>query len=329
MRHTFPFAKFIPGGNPTILLPEPPFLLDELPAASATLMGPMHLQAEQVGALLLPKGAGAAPRLEMMGGEFCVNATRSAAMYLARNGLLQRMDEPGVGALLAGAICVSGVDEPVAVLVSTDEDTLLQSLRQRSQQEVPAAAPCTADALPLCEALPQTRLFCAARMDCRPPGTLCAPLLSEGLSLVTMPGMSHLLVNTARHPLPDFSGGGWQQASAAWRKECGLEGLPASGVVWYEETDTGCRIWPAVAVKATQSEHMESACGSASLALAISMRQAGKLPDDVLRVTQPSGYDMLVIMCPLPRMLQSSPFAVSHAWVAGPVVLAAEGTAYI
>ena len=41
---SFAFSKLIPGGNATILLPDPEFSPEQLPDISARLMGSMHLR---------------------------------------------------------------------------------------------------------------------------------------------------------------------------------------------------------------------------------------------------------------------------------------------
>ncbi len=126
-------------------------------------------------------------------------------------------------------------------------------------------------------------------------------------------------------------------ASAAWRSAGGLEGAAASGVVWYERQGNAVyKIWPAVEVLATGTEHLESACGSASLAVAL-MHHAS-VPDGgtdgtgrtgaghstsgvrSIDVIQPSGESLRVF---------SPPATLESAWIAGPVHLVAQGTAYV
>lgn len=74
------YVKADPGGNTTILV------LDAVPAsrraavAGAILACP-DLAAEQVGYIRFPAGAENGVRIDMMGGEFCGNAARSAAAY--------------------------------------------------------------------------------------------------------------------------------------------------------------------------------------------------------------------------------------------------------
>ena len=324
---SFPFSKLIPGGNATILLADPDMEPECLPDISARLMAPMHIQAEQVGALY---GAGRAPaslpgvkpdlpHLQMMGGEFCVNATRSAALLLARQGALARLDSPGLGReTWSGELTVSGMDGPVPVLVALEAKVLEEALlavsagSARAASEKSVAAPASA-----------VSLHCAARIDCAAPGVSCVEK-GPGVILVSMPGIQHLLADISLNPLPDMSSPAWKAASAAWRIKTGLAGSPASGVIWYERLDRGYRIWPAVEVVATGSEHLETACGSASLALALMHRRASggagrQEAPAAVDIVQPSGEILRVFIG-----LHSD-----SAWIAGPVLLAAQGTAYI
>ena len=305
----FSFSKLIPGGNPTIILRDPELADDELAAVSALLMEPLHIGAEQVGALFsTPAGSASPPRLRMMGGEFCVNATRAAAMLLAVDGRLMPMSgSEDAAPVWGGEIMVSGMDAAVHVMASPDTAALAAAARTCSGPPPvsPAQGP---GGVPL--------LFCAARVTCSADAVHCEAV-RPGVTLVRMPGMSHLLLDTASHPLPALSGGAWKDQSALWRASCGLAGEPASGVIWFRREERAFRIWPAVEVRATHSEHLETACGSASLALALSeWRQSSPEPVGII---QPSGETLQVF----PASLHG------QAWISGPVRLAAQGTAYV
>lgn len=324
---SFSFSKLIPGGNATIILTDPDMEPACLPAVSARLMDPMHIQAEQVGALY---GAGLAPaalpgvqsdlpHLQMMGGEFCVNATRSAALLLARQGAFVRLNLPeSRHEAWTGALTVSGMDGPVPTLAASDAESLEEALRVvsagsvRATSEKNVSVPATA-----------TLLYCAARIDCAAPGVSCVEQ-DPGVTLVTMPGIQHLLVDIALNSLPDLLSPAWKATSAVWRARCGLAGSPASGVIWYEHLDKGYRIWPAVEVAATGSEHLETACGSASLAMALMHRLTNggagdKKTPAAADILQPSGETLRVFMEP----------RSDRAWIAGPVHLVVQGTAYL
>lgn len=335
----FAFSKLIPGGNPTIILHNPGIGEGELAVVSARLMSSAHLQAEQVGALYSGEAGGRPafvpegrlPRLLMMGGEFCVNAVRSSAFCLAKQGRLALCEVPGVSTpVLGGWMRASGMENPVRVLAMQDAGSLVGAISACSAstfQELSASGESPLSDAPL--------LHCAAEVPCPLPGKACAPL-QKGACLVSLPGISHVLVDMERHPLPDLSNGAWRKESAAWRMLCGISELPASGVVWYGRENDGYRIWPAVAVKATASEYLETACGSASLALALlhASTAAGTAAPWPLSIGigQPSGETLTVTLAETRATgcarAPASDSPGCAAWVAGPVLLAAEGRAY-
>ena len=339
---SFAFSKLIPGGNATIILTDPDIAPGQLPDISARLMSPMHIQAEQVGALyspgfapVLPGVMPHLPHLQMMGGEFCVNATRSAALLLALRGGM-------ADGIWKGQLTVSGRARPVRVLASQNADCLEAALRCPGRDAPGGSPESTGENVFPLSSSPSPRmasdrlvsdlaggtvhsLHCAACVDCAAPGT-GRRVMQPGVTLVSMPGIQHLLVDLSRHPLPDLHSAAWKNASAAWRSACGLADAPASGVVWYEQRGDGYRIWPAVEVLATGSEHLESACGSGSLAMALMHRSLGREAGnndagaDAVKVIQPSG-ETLYILFP-----SASP---ESAWIAGHVRLAARGVAHV
>ena len=76
------FAKYDPTGNTTILVDSPvPRKLHG--AVAARLMAPEGACAEQVGFAEPPENPAALARLQMMGGEFCGNASMSLAAHIA------------------------------------------------------------------------------------------------------------------------------------------------------------------------------------------------------------------------------------------------------
>jgi len=94
------------------------FILDSVddPADRAALareiLAEKSLGAEQVGFVIPPPGAAAFWRLEMAGGEFCGNATRSFGLYAAR--------QQGLKGKAKLQVSVSGTDGPVTVEVDTE-----------------------------------------------------------------------------------------------------------------------------------------------------------------------------------------------------------------
>ena len=121
---------------------------------AAEIIAPGHLEAEQAGYV---DTAAPVPRLDMMGGEFCVNATRAFAALLAEEGKLS----PESGGL-GGIVSVSGMPERLRVRVRR------------------LAAHCFESAVLL--DLPQA-----------PPLENVAP----GICLVRVPGIAHLVLDAA------------------------------------------------------------------------------------------------------------------------------------
>ncbi len=274
---SLPFYKLSPGGNPTILVPDAALPAGVSRAALArALMDANHLGAEQVG-FIRPDAD--PPHMEMMGGEFCVNACRAAALVFSLLGGLPVTEKDAAGKAVAwsGVITASGLDRPARTNV----------------RALPGGGFAAAVAVPL-------------------PQRAAPENLAPGMVLVRLPGIVHLLLDTALYPLPDD----WRQAAIDMRLEHGLSEEEAVGVIWHErlERTDSRRIYPAVWVRNTDSLVMESACGSGSLALVLHLcRQDGK----TAAVRQTSGHDLVVHL------------EKGHAWIDGPVALTAEGTAYV
>ncbi len=97
------FEKYSPTENVTILVTD--FVERNLqPGIAAGLLQPDSVGGEQVGYLEKPTLPGADARLQMMGGEFCGNATMSVGAHLARGKNLQD------GEAVEFAIEVSGAE---------------------------------------------------------------------------------------------------------------------------------------------------------------------------------------------------------------------------
>ena len=76
------FTTFSPGGNNTVIVHS--YVPAKLrPQIAQKIMSAPYLNAEQVGYLSHPQCQGVDGRLDMMGGEFCINGLRSAAALLA------------------------------------------------------------------------------------------------------------------------------------------------------------------------------------------------------------------------------------------------------
>ena len=103
------FWKISPSGNPTILIPAEQVSPVRRAELSVNILSPDHLFGDQVGYYTLPTD-GQPARLDMMGGEFCLNATRALAFLLAH---LDHLDRNG----LLTYISVSGLQKPAVCRV--------------------------------------------------------------------------------------------------------------------------------------------------------------------------------------------------------------------
>ena len=101
------YYKLDPTGNVTLIVKTPVPREDQCNVAGKLMQ--LDKEAEQVGFLEKPLHKNAALRLQMMGGEFCGNATISAASVFAQENDLEQ-----------GSVCleISGIDEPLSVQIN-------------------------------------------------------------------------------------------------------------------------------------------------------------------------------------------------------------------
>ena len=315
-----PFAKVIPGGNATILIDDADLSARALASIAPELMSENHLQAEQVGQITRLEGPGPTHHLQMMGGEFCVNATRAAAAFLAFRGEMTPLPAASSAPLsgndpkgcVFSLFTVSGEPAPLPVFAAPTEPALFAALARFAGEErafVPARPE-----VPVSTG--RCQWFTAARIPCALASA--APMLPspcEGVHCVRLPGITHLLIDTALHGQPENHS--WQRESARWRCAHEEGNEAAFGVIWYSRTEEGYSILPAVFVRATHSECLETACGSASLAVALLHRQAAPFCPAPLPILQPGGNTLAVLFC-----------GNAAAWVIGPTLIAAHGMAW-
>ena len=277
----YPFWKVTPGGNPTILLRGQDIPPAQRASVAACIMSHQHIGGEQVGYVRFE----GEPRLDMMGGEFCLNATRAFAAVLASRGLLHRC-----GSVLSGSVEVSGADSPVRVRVTEREGDL-----------------------PLAEA--------CLHFDTLPQPETCG----NGLSLVRVPGIAHLIHQHDAAPLPTEDR--LSAFCADERNALSLDKEEAVGHLWLRHADDGtdtCTncgkalllvLDPVVWVRDTATLCFESACGSGTLACALAEHAASGTTD--FAIVQPSGSALSV------RMENTG--QGWDVWVGGPARLTACG----
>lgn len=301
MTLSFPFYKLCPGGNPTLLICDEalaaPNAAKERSRIARELMHSNHLSAEQVGFIDVSRSV---PHMEMMGGEFCVNAARCAAVALARMGLFSsKQPETNNGQWSRqGHISASGAATLVPVRVKSCGNPKTAGLRYESG--VALSLPASID-----------------------------PLFQEyetGKVAVRLPGITHVLLDEENHAKPQNI----LSAATAVIADLDLEKEDAAGVVWHapaEDTASGRNITPVVHVPATKSTVPETACGSGSLALALWVAYTKK--ERRLVVRQPSGMDIVVSLNFPQTASEEADSSKLVAWIDGPVFLVAEGVAFL
>lgn len=268
-----PFIKLSPTGNTTILL-RGTFSPEERVRLTSRVIGADHIGAEQAGII----DATDLPRLTMMGGEFCVNGSRAFASLLAREEKANVSLEELPNTTWHGRFHVSGMDSPIQARVTLlNEQTSHAAIR--------------------------------LRLPSRPKVETPQP----GVRVVRLPGITHVLLDAERHPLPADT----FADAASWRKALGLTTEMAVGIVRLWQHDRELRIVPVVWVCATDTACVETACGSGSLAAALACAEQ---ETGLWRVTQAGGV--------LDVELASDDEGFA-AWIGGEVQLVAQGDAYL
>ena len=125
-KETLQYSIWDPTGNITALV-ESPVDESEQRAVAASIMA-RHAAVEQVGFVRLPDEKSAPAALRMAGGEFCANASMSAAsLWALRLGLCE-------GEL---SLAVSGAEDAVAVrLKQEDESCFSAAVRMPEAREI-------------------------------------------------------------------------------------------------------------------------------------------------------------------------------------------------
>ena len=246
------FWKVTPGGNPTILLRAEDVPAERRAAVASAVMDGQHIGGEQVGYVRLE----GRPRLDMMGGEFCLNATRAFASVLDSLGLLGREGDAS-----SGLVEVSGADGPVEVRVTHGESALPFVEACLHFEELPAPEPLS-DRLCLVRVPGITHIVQYGESPARTELERFCAEQRHGLQLLDEEAVGHLWLGDA-------------PAGAGASVPC----LSLSPVVWVRETASLC---------------FESACGSGTLACALA--EHAKNGATCFSIVQPSGTPLSVRM---------------------------------
>lgn len=250
------FSKISPGGNETVIV------RTSVPTASRaslskTLMSSRYVGGEQVGYLSIPRAADIDARIDMMGGELCINALRSVATILAEE---------------RGKTCIS--------LASSGTDKVFEC--RSNERNGTSYTSITF------HVIPRIRIFCGRT------------------SLIGLTGISHLLYECESRVEIDNPLRLFRKLQKQYANE--LSALPAFGIIPFRRRQSGYDIFPVVYVRGTNTIVAESACGSASVALALS--KTGKDCEKSFRIRQPSGcvYDVQIRWtCERAQVLLGSP----------------------
>ncbi|SMP43902.1 hypothetical protein [Anoxynatronum buryatiense] len=228
------FVKCNPTENMTILIFDP-VEPEKYPMIAGRIMQENHLHAEQVGFVKPPaaEASGVDSVLEMMGGEFCANATRSLAAALAfRNKPGRETEKKKGNDQLEYLLAVSGVREPVSCRVTATHHEGIY----RSAARLP---------LPLSV---ETLTF-----------QWEAQVLAG--TLVTFPGIAHLVFQTNVDDPESFFPLVFEQLEDRHHE--------ALGMMFYEPHDS--RMKPLVWVRATDTLIWERGCGSGTAAVGVAL----------------------------------------------------------
>ena len=255
------YSIFDPTGNITALV-DSPVEAGHRSAAASEIMR-LHPEVEQVGFFCVDNGG---PALHMAGGEFCGNATMSAAaLYVLGEG-----SEAGYDGAGSVSLTVSGAAEPVAV-----------TLRQEGPEAFSA-----------CVRMPRALSVSEMRLTFHG--------IEASLPLVSMGGISHLVVETSS----DFFALKEERTLAEEAVRAFCAGLRADGLglMFLEEDTSGCRLTPLVYIPGSATVFWENSCASGSAAVGMAMAaRAGETvnltltePGGVLRVmSDPAGETLL------------------------------------
>lgn len=273
------FSKWSPGGNTTLFFPADGLDSARQADLARQAMRPESLDAEQAGFISV-----AERRLRMAGGEFCVNAARA------------------FGALLAFRESAS----PEATL----QGIARQKLTNEHRYEIHVSGWQTPVRLLVRGTPPHWQVRAELQL---PPCPISHP--EQGIHLVRLPGICHLLLDGEVHMQPEDC----IAASRMLRRQYGMTGELACGVVWWGRRSGMLDMLPVVHVRDAHTTCIENACGSGALALALLLAAKGNRTP--LEIMQPGGSALHVH---IPDGEQQD-----RAFIDGPVDLVARGRVWL
>ena len=135
--------------------------------------------------------------------------------------------------------------------------------------------------------------------------------LAPNAALLSLPGITHLLLTDSPPDLAQLP-----RKANELRKLHNLEECEASGIVWWNEDGGALSILPHISVPLSGTAMLESSCGSASLALAFSLKEATGRKNFIIR--QPGGANLSISLLDNDKAL-----------LGGDVQLCAKGEIYL
>lgn len=289
-----PFVKLSPCGNTTVLIRNAPLSPSERALAAAEMIAPGHLAAEQAGFVDTNRDF---PRMDMMGGEFCLNASHALAVQLLREGRLHPLKTASGFGWHEGLASISGMDTPVFL---------------RARRLDPTDA--------LMGNHTENRFEASTLLDL--PEKPEINMVKTGIWLVRLPGIAHLVLDAEQHPLSCRQSSSFEETTTQLFEHSGLMEEAAAGCIWLHRYNPDePRITPFVRVRATNTTCAETACGSGTLAAAMICWLHTE--PRTLALRQPGGEDLTVI-----------PASSNHSegWavrVSGPVQVLAQGDVFV
>ena len=247
-----------PTGNITALV-EHAVDVDQQPAVAARIME-RHPEVEQVGFVRPePLGSDVQVRMRMAGGEFCGNATMSAAaLFLLRSqgGLAASDAADSTDAPQTIWVVASGAEDPVEVRLRRTDDTAFSA-----EVHMPSAR-------------------AVRRVELSHAGT------SAVVPLVEMEGISHVVIEPTS-PFARLRGArdDAEDAVRAWCAELRFDGL---GLMFLEGLQPHLFVTPLVFVPGSNTTFWENSCASGSAAVGSYLATSAGAPVDVA-LAEPGG----------------------------------------
>lgn len=251
------FTKVSPSGNMTILIWSEVAREEHAKIANILMDCTYQLGAEQVGYVEKSQNTKAIAHLQMMGGEFCGNATRSLAFMLVARKFPNIIIKNNIAKFY---LTVSGVQKPLEVEVECDND------------ENPISA--------------KVQMPIYNNID-----SVCQ---KESVNLVSLEGISHIIVDNNKTP---FKKNSYKDDFIEFRDNLNLKDKEAVGVMWKTvEADNSISMEPVVWVKETDSYYYETSCGSGTVALALAIAKESNNPYQEFKIYQPSAKYIIAII---------------------------------